>query len=246
MVNLRMLAIAAAMLFGIPVTVSAFHDPSDPGLHVPGGALVDEQHMIKGVIDEVTLLELPPPVSGRSAQFNNETLLEGHTVFVTIDIRIWRNVTQSNVTAVGNVSCGFDTGADFQNGPLGIPIPRKTRETTVECRDGEQVILRPDPFIDPQLQNSGMFPTGEAWEFEAPSGEIGQVTEWMFDSSAFNESTGGYDTARLYAWSAPVLEGWTHDDGTTKRFMIPVPEAKLWSQPVEQYHVVFGKDVGIE
>lgn len=240
MVNLRMLAIAAAILFGAPVAVAAID------VEVPGGTVISEHGTIEALIDEVTLLDPPKPVTGRSAAFRNETLVEGHTVFVTIDIRIWTNVTEGNITALGNVSCGFETGLNTQSTILGIPVPRKTHKTEVKCEHDGTVVATPDPFFDSSAARTELVPTGAAWEFTTPNGDVGWVTEWTFDSARFDPATQQVVVSTYHAWSAPVFdEGWTHVDGTTKRFMIPMPHEKAWGQGVEHYQIVFADDVGL-
>ena len=70
--------------------------------------------------------------------------------------------------------------------------------------------------------------------FTTPDGQHGEATEYFYEVTAANWM-GETQTMHLYAWSTPVLEPWTHSDGSTKVWDCPVPEARLVEMGIHDF-----------
>lgn len=237
MITLRMIAIAAALLLGVPLLVAALPNDLEPDLD--GGTLVNENLNATARVVDVVLLDLPRPVDGREGEFKEEQLVEGHTVFVTLDIEVRLNMTNGTVNVTGFVEC--ENYLDVETGQP-IPFPRRIDRAGVECRQGERVIATPDPFFDPNnVQNSGLVATGRLIPFRAPMGEFGFAEEYVFTTVRVND-WGDETTGTYYAYATPVLEPWLHVDGRPKSFVAPLPGDRLAQMGVGDFTLLMEDD----
>lgn len=227
MITLRMLALAAALLLGTPLVIAAL--PNDGELDVDGGELVNKNLEAAAWIVDVALLDAPPAVDGRNDTFREEQLVEGHTVFVVVDIEIQLNLTNSSVNVTGFVECSHEVSwqGPMVGTPVGnVPFPGRIDRAGAECRAGERVFATPDPFFDPDTSSMAMTPTGVVLPITTPSGEPGFVEEYSF-TLVQHDSWGDTTERTLYAYAAPIYAPWMHTDGRPKSFVVSLPYARL-------------------
>lgn len=242
MITLRMLAIAVAILVAIPMSF-ALADHAIGHTTVPGGEVLDAYGEVAAWVTDVELID-PPATYDRAVRHNApEQLVEGHTVFVTWDIPLVRNVTNWTANVVGNVECNHkaDWEGEYWND---VPVPTRFNEAHVECQFGETMVMTPDPFYDSEntfsdtssFRFSPAAPTGERIPFTAPNGATGEVVEYEYLVIG-TDRLGNEITRVQYAWEFPIIESWTHTDGKARNWFCPIPEDRLVEMGLEQFLV---------
>lgn len=234
MVTLRMIWIAVAILLGIPLaTVLADHAPGH--IQVPGGEIFRATAEEAATITDIVLADPPRTYERAVIDARPEQLVEGHIVFITIDIPLIANVSNFTVDIVGNVSCELHSNA---SGPIvfGIPIPNRVHELHEECEAGGVVFVTPDPFVDSESTpvQTALQPNGNVLTMEAPNGERVEATEYEYDIVE-TDWLGNKIAHHMYAWSVPTITPWTHTDGGEKRWYCPIPEARLKEMGVTDF-----------
>lgn len=244
MLTLRMLALAAALLLGTPLVIAALPNDAEPD--VDGGELVNRNLAAGAQVVDVVLADMPGRVEGRTGAFGNETLVEGHSVFVTLDIEIRLNQTNGTVNVTGFVECSHyaDVEVQYFDTVVGdVPFPTRIDRAGADCRVGERVFATPDPFYEPEVQNSGLYPTGRLVPFTTPTGEVGYLEEFAFDLVRENE-WGDVSEETYYAFAAPVYAPWLHRDGRLKSFVMPIPTDRL-GEGMNDFTIVLEDDPGL-
>lgn len=236
MITLRMLGIAVAILVGAPIAIAlADHIPGH--VEVPGGEIFRAAAEEAATITDIVLADPPQFYERAVNEFRPEQLVEGHIVFITIDIPLVANVSNFTVDIIGNVSCETHANA---TGPkvFGIPFPNRINELHEECEAGGLVFVTPDPFVDSEETpaQTALEPTGNEAVRQAPNGEWVRVTEYQYDLIT-TDWMGQSETRRMYAWSTPVITAWTHNDGGEKRWYAPLPEERLREMGVTDFSV---------
>lgn len=213
--NLRMFGIAAALLL-VPAGLGA---ATDPIFEIWGDAVA--------IITDVELVNPPQDVTYNNSEFYaEEQLVEGHTVFATIEFRAYPVESEGNISIDGHVSCDHEVRVDTVPW-MGIPIPTRIERAQVACQVGERVFVTPDPFETGGSSANPPTPTGIVMPFEAPTG-------WTY-AEEFTYVAG--DGKSYYAWAVPILEPWENARGTAKNFMLPMPIEKLRHNDVRDYSV---------
>lgn len=230
MITLRMIGIAVAILLGLPIaTVLADHVPGH--VQVPGGELVNAGAREAGRISDIVLIRPPPTYERTGNEFRPEQVVEGHIVFVTIDIQLVEKVSNFTFDIAGNISCELHSSGEGEFFGGIVPVPRQFDEFHEECEAAGVVFVTPDPFIDSQNADpptsAALQPNGRTFQRQAPNGEWIEITEYEFtkpETDWMGETTG---MKTYYAWSVPTITPWTHDDGSTKKWFCPIPEDRL-------------------
>lgn len=242
MITLRMIAIATALLLGTPLVFAAL--PNDDELDVDGGELVNKNLEAAAWVVDVTLADVPRQVDGRTDAFREEQLVEGHTVFVTLDIEVRFNETNGSVNVTGFVECRHEvswTGPGART-PVGtVFLPGHVDRAGAECRAGERVFATPDPFFDPEVQSSSMAPTGLLLPITTPSGEEGFVEEYVFTQTR-TDQWGDVAERTLYAYAAPIFAPWMHSDGRPKSFLVSIPTERVLEMGVNDFTIILQDD----
>lgn len=224
MITLRMVAIAVAILVGIPITgVVADHLGSFPG----GDPWQEAEAAVNATVRDIELVEPPARFDRIIDAGMPEQVVEGHTVFATIEIPVAINRSEWNVSVVGSISCDLDTRAEGEFFG-GVPFPTRIEEGFVRCQVGEQVFLSPDPFMEPGHFSGSVTPftPTSSWQAEAPNGELIDVHEYSFGVTRMLDD-GTLQTERQYAWSVPLTTPWIHTNGKLKDWYCPIPEERL-------------------
>lgn len=235
MVTLRMFALAAALLLGTPLALAV--------LPVGGGDVLDAYAEVVATVEDVTLVEPLVPVTGRAGDVRGETLVEGHTTFVTLDVYVWRNATQGHVNITGFVECHHQADVNVSYWFGVVPVPNRVDKVEAGCRVGEHVFVMPDPFMPPNAYLSAPpSRTGEVFVYETPMGETTYAEEYVY-TIVTPDAWGEPVVERRYAFSTPVHEPWIHTDGRPKSFLLPLPEARLLEMGLDHYQVVLEDEV---
>lgn len=242
MITLRMLGIALAILVAIPITF-ALADHAVGHVQVPGGELVDASEDFVVTVTDIVLADLPTPVDRAVVHNAPEQLVEGHTVFVTWDIKLTPNVTNWSENIMGDIDCQVNQSMSGYYSVGGIPVPRKIDELHLECHAAGKVIVTPDPFYDSDnTYQTEMQPTGNMIPFTAPNGVAGVAEELSYIVIETNW-LGEQKAHTLYAWRVPVLPPWTHIDGTTKQWYCPIPGSRIQEMGIDRYTAYHEGDV---
>lgn len=232
MVTLRMLAIAAALLVGLPLGWG-LADHSIDHVVVQGGEVANVAIGTAAEVTDIVLLDTFVQYDRIVVHNAPEQLVEGHTVFLTLDTQLVPNVTNWTVDIIGSVECDAHVngeGSFFQGLPI---IPRRINDAYVECNIMGTVFVTPDPFYDSNDTTSSSSssstspePTGDEIPFVAPNGVRGVAREYSYFWIV--EDAAGVQTAtQRYAWSVPIIEPWVHTDGSVKRWYCPLPVPRL-------------------
>jgi hypothetical protein len=242
MITLRMIAIAAALLLGTPLVIAALPNDGEPD--VDGGELVNKNLEAAAWIVDVTLADVPPQLEGNDTMFRPEQLVEGHTVFLAVDIEVHLNQTNGSINVTGFVECSHAVDAD---GPmvnlLGLvtfPVINHIDRAGAQCRVGERVFATPDPFAE-TAATSAMVPTGIVIPFTTPSGEQGFAEEYSYTAVDVND-WGDAREETLYAYATPVFEPWIHTDGRPKSFLFPFPQERMEEMGVTHFEIMTQDD----
>lgn len=232
MVTLRMVCIAVALLVAIPVGI-AFAD----GVTVPGGELANAALHEAATVTDIDLITPPQKYDRVVNDFRPEQLVEGHIVFITIDIPLIANVSNFTFDIVGNVSCSthFNGSGNFFGGI--IPVPNRIDEAHEECQAAGRTFVTPDPFIDSDNQtlvSSSLTPTGVSTPFVTPNGQPAEATEYYYDITA-RDWLGEITTYSLYAWSTPVMDPWVQSDGRQMNWYCPISEERLSEMGIHEF-----------
>lgn len=234
MVNLRMFAIASALLL-IPAAYAV--------VPVPGGTVLEYYGEAAAYVEDVVITSFPAPVTGRTGDFREEQLVEGHTTFVTLDIEVEREQKNGTIDIEGYIRCEHKARVNFTYLGGYVPFPTYVDYAGSECRAGEQVVIVPDPFVSTSSAFvSPLQPTGRILTFTAPNGQSAYMEELTFhtlDSDDWGEPV----RRDYYAWTSPILPAWISHDGRPKSFFAPLPEDRLREMGVEHFQVVFERDV---
>lgn len=237
MITLRMLAIASALLVGLPVGF-VLADHAIGHVQTPGGEVVNYGLEAAATVTDITLLEPPARYDRYEALNAPEQLVEGHTVFVTWDIQLVKNVTNWTMDIVGNVDCQDHVNASGEYwGP--VLWPTRVDEAHVECEAFGQVFVTPDPFVDSQRSEATpLTPTGEYVPYTTPAGETGYATEHVYEVTS-TDWLGQTTTTTYYAWSVPIMQPWMHEDGKPRSWYCPLPVDRLQEMGVSSFTARF-------
>lgn len=235
MVTLRMVCIAVALLLGGPIAYALAVVP----ITVPGGEVVNFALDQAATVTDIDIIE-PPRKLDRAVLHNApEQLVEGHTVFLTITIPVTANVTNFTADIVGNVSC--QTNSSIEGEFIGpgdiVPFPRRINELHEECHAAGRTFVTPDPFVNSsgqEIVSAMLQPNGNVVRYTAPSGQLVDVTEYYYDVITI-DWLGAQTSHHLYAWSAPVLDPWTHTDGRTMNWYCPIPDDRLAEMGIHEF-----------
>lgn len=244
MINLRMLAIASAILLALPVGMAAW-DEYGSGTENDERTVVGSTLEAVATVTDVVLAELPREKIYDPASFREkENLVEGHTVFVTIDLEYRFNQTNGTIDIMALVECKANTRftGPVYSLPFGlgeVTIPNRVEEAHAECRVHDEVIVSPDPFQNPPLARPT--PTGRDVPFNAPNGQPAVAREYSYPVRIdMPDGTARYET--FYAYGAPLMEPWVDHQGRLKSFFCPLPEDRLVEMGVSDYQVYHQKD----
>lgn len=233
MVTLRMVCIAVALLFGGPVAFAIAVVPAQ----VPGGEVVNFALDQAATITDIALIEPPRKLDRAVLHHAPEQLVEGHIVFLVINIPVVENVTNFTADIVGNVSCSTHSNVSGEFFAGIVPIPRRIDEFHEECHAAGRTFVTPDPFIDSndqQIISASLRPTGNVMTRTAPTGQEVEITEYWYDITT-EDWLGERHYYNLYAWSAPVIDTWYHGPGRPMNWYCPLPDDKLAEMGIHQF-----------
>lgn len=222
--NWRMLGLAAALLLVVPVGIGAGDTP-----------LLDLWGEASAIVSDVELFQPPQKKTYDPDQFYaEEQLVEGHTVFATIEFRANVSEAAENITIDGVVHCEDHVEADTWMG-----IPYRVRHAQAECYVGQRVVVTPDPFsgnpgslANLSLSSLSYHPTGNTFPVRSPDGQWGTVEELWFE----------VDDRQYFAWATPVFEPWSWGE-KTKNFIVPLPTDRLAHNDLSSYRVLLESDL---
>lgn len=239
MINLRMIGLAAAILLFIPVGMAAWPD-DDPG---DGRAVTEYAVEAAFEVTDVAIANLPrEKVYDRESFHETEQLVEGHTVFVTIDIEYSYVEANGTIDIWGDVHCKYDAHAPGREyripvGPYEVPIviPESIDRARAECTVAGQTVVMPDPAQGVPVSSPA--PTGREFPYETPLGERGSAVEYRYTAMRADGTT-----TTLYAWLTPIHKPWLDFDGRPKNFYCPIPEDRLMEMDLEDFKVYHQQD----
>lgn len=241
MLNKRMIAIAAALLMFFPVGVLA--GPAQDTVEA-GADLVLE---VKNLVVADPTYERDDPVDWDLVR--PEQLVEGHTVFVTIETTGNVTVQEWNVTVDGHVECRHhgEIKGSWWNG---VPFVTGAEHVRVECHVGERVVFTPSVYCiatgDPTCPNATpslpMVATGVILPFTTPTGEQGYVEELSFVNHE-TDAWGHPVEKTYYAYATPVFAPWITDEGQLQNFRTLIPVDRLREMQVSDWEVFAEENV---
>lgn len=239
MINLRMIGLASALLLLLPIGVMAMPDGAEESSSEDDGSVLDGYQEVTAAVYDVVLAQMPREKVYDPASFREEEqLVEGHTVFVVIELEYDLADTNGTVDIMGMVDC--DARATY-SGPtfLGIPLPERIDRVEASCRVDEHVVVAPDPFANPPL--SSPQPTGRLIPFHVPG--VGHAyAEELSYPVARTDASGWTETETFYAWKVPIWQPWIDAHGRPKNFYAPLPEDKLREMGESDFEVYHEKD----
>lgn len=234
MVTLRMLWIAVAIVVGLPTGIGLAHHAIGH-VQVPGGEIVNGGLEAAATVTDIVLVDAIQTYDRVAVHNWPEQLVEGHTVFVTLDIPLVPNMTNWTADIIGDIECKTNTrtsGYFFQ----GLPVPRRIDEAHAECRAAGRVFVTPDPFYDSNHTYGGQWRlTGVEIPFTAPDGQPGVMREYSYPVVQTDLVTLEQRESTWYAWEVPILEPWLHADGSEKRWYCPIPVARIDEMGVSHF-----------
>lgn len=230
MPNIRMFALAGALLLLIPVGVLAG----------PQSDVYQAEAEVEAQVSNIHLLE--PQVNGSPINVGvmPEQVVEGHTTFVTIEARVNATKVEGNVTVDGFVNCEYHGEATTSGKLLGLlPYVTGVKDVNVHCHVGDRVIITPTLYC----QVMGNFqcgsstahfplltPTGNVYPFTSPTGQAAYIEEYQFERT-MDDGYGGLMTTTYYAWATPILTPWLDEHGHAQNMMLPMPGDRLDAMP---------------
>lgn len=233
MINLRMIGLASALLLLLPIGVAALPDGGDEE------PVLDGYQEATATVYDVVLARLPHEKGYEPESLHEEErLVEGHTVFVVIDVVSYDRQANGSVDIMGMVDCKANakySGPTF----LGIPLPERVDSVEARCRVDEHVIVTPDPFNDPPM--AALQPTGRLLPFTIPGVGQGYAEELQYPVQR-QDAHGATETAIHYAWKVPIWGSWLDADGRPKNFYAPLPEDRLLEMGVQDFEVYHEND----
>lgn len=247
MLNLRMLAVASALFLFVPVGVLA-NGPQQDVIEVTGDVVAE--------VSDIILVEPKPKPHAASYPLASEQLVEGQSVFVTMDAVTEVEDLEGNVTIEGFARCENSAKVSY-SWWYGIPVPTKVEDVRAECHVGERVVFTPTIYCtlagQPQCGTSGgpldgappMTPTGHLVNVDTPAGDRAYAEELSFTMRE-PDGAGGWHERTYYAWAVPVLKPWIGGDGKPKNVWLPIPEARLAQMGEQHYSATWEKNVPIE
>lgn len=234
MISLRMLGIASALLLLLPIGVAAI-PYGDEG----EGTVVEGTQEVVAEVYDVVLANLPEERElDPSTLQEPEQLVEGHTVFVVIDVKTRPREANGSVDIMGMVECRANatySGRTF----LGIPLPERVDRAQVRCRIDEHVIVSPDPFQDPPAGRPTA--TDRLIPFRIPGVGTGYAEEFAYPVVR-QRADGSEETLTFYAWKVPIWDAWVDGHGRPKNFYAPIPEDRLLEMGVGDFKVFHERD----
>ena len=235
MITLRMLWIALAIVVGLPIGFG-LADHAIGHYTVPGGEVVNAGLDAAATVTDIVLVETVTTYDRLAVHNWPEQLVEGHTVFVTLDIPVVPNITNWTADIAGDIECKTHTDIEGYYF-LGLPIiPSRINEAHAECHVAGIVFVTPDPFYNSShTSGSSMRLTGLEYPFQAPNGQRGIAREYAYEVVTVDPITFAQTQATWYAWGVPILEPWTHTDGSTKRWYCPIPVARIDEMGVDHF-----------
>lgn len=239
MPSLRSLALAAALSLVLAVGV-ALADPARDAAEVSAEVVAR--------VSNVRLFEpqyrWEPIPSGLHAE---ESLVEGHSVFVVLEYEGDATAVEGNVTVAGEVECDYRAEAGTAPWLADLPMVTGIREAWAKCRVHDQVIVTPAVYC--QVQGDWdcdaaaapvLVPTGERTWFQAPDGQRGEMVEYAFSATPPGER----EARTFYAFAVPVFEPWVHeDDGLQRNLWAPLPLDRLHEMDVWDFKFLRGDAV---
>jgi hypothetical protein len=232
MINLRMLAIAGALLLLFPI--AALADPAS--------TIVEAGADVAGEITDIVIADPAYNGTPMSGVLGGEQLVEGHTTFVTLEMVTEVQPLEGNLTIDGFARCEHH-GELTYSWWNGIPYPTTVGGVNAECHVGERVVVTPtlyctltgppDCSVAPGAWTPAMRPTGDIIPFGTPTGERAYAEELTFV----------VDGRDYYAWVVPVLDPWTGVDGGTKNIRAPLPLDRLADMGLDDFRVVWETQV---
>ncbi|GEM_PF-4565898 len=233
MVNVRMLALASALLLLLPLYAWAAPDPSDPtSLLVEGGA----KQLL--TVSNVTLVQPPQQrVVDPNSTYGHERLVEGHTVFAVIDLKSSPVADEGSIDISAMVNCTAETRVHYDRF-LGVPIPDGVETTTLQCLENATLVAIPDPIsTSDSASMSPLAPDGEVYRYVTPTGEVGYETEYSYEYR-HADAGGHWRSETRYAWAVSPSKPWTDASGASKDVYVTLPTARLEQMGVRSFHVL--------
>lgn len=239
MLNLRNVALAAALLLALAVGV-ALADPASDAAEASAEVVA----RVSNVRVFEPQYDWDPVPSGLHAA---ESLVEGHSVFVVLEHRGNRTAVEGTVTVAGEVDCDYRAEAGTSPWLLGVPMVTGVREAWAKCRAYDQVVVTPAVYC--QVQGDWacdapsapvLVPTGERAAFLSPDGQAGEMVEYAFTATPPGER----EPRTFYAYAVPVFDPWVHeDDGATRNLWAPLPLDRLAEMDVWDFKFLRGDAV---
>lgn len=198
MVNRKSIALASAILLFVVVQVAG---QGGEEIFEYGARVVAEVTDIDGVPIDVSLTrgEAPP---------SHEQIVEGHTVFHTMDIIPPAPANQTAINVVGLVECRYEI--------VNLTIPSFAVDRIwAECNVGGSIYTT-EPKSTPPNSPSDLQPTG--WEKLVPrpdTGELVHTIEYSYWTTRV-ASDGSRESVLAYCWETTIL-----DDGTNPHTLKP-------------------------
>jgi hypothetical protein len=235
MVNVRMLALASALLLLLPLYAWAAPDPSDPtSLLIEGGA----KQLLTA--SNVTLLELPGQrVQDPNTTYAHERLVEGHTTFAVITVESREVQRETNFTIEAFVQCAAQAGGSFWYAFGLIPYPHDVGSSTVQCVENATMVIMSDP-VPPFAQDARMsplVPDGVVLRVASPAGAIAYETEYVYKLS-YPDRDGRWHVETRYAWGVAPMPVWADASGQPKNLRAVLPFDRLEEMGVRSFRVV--------
>lgn len=240
MITLRMLGLASAMLLLLPIGVSALpmmgHGDDDGD---DGGSIFEGSQEVVAEVYDVVLAGLPHEKTYEPESLHEqEQLVEGHTVFVVIDLVARAERTNGSVDVMGMVECKANvtySGREF----WGILLPEHVESAQVRCRADEHVVVSPDPFQDPPAARPQR--TDRLVPFRIPDGSLGYAEEYSYPVVR-QAPDGTEQTLTFYAYKVPIWDQWIDAHGRPKNWYAPLPEDRLREMGVRDFEAYHEKD----
>lgn len=249
MLNLRNVTLAAALLLAL--AVGAYADPYS-----------DVYEASAEVVAEVSNIKILEPATKRVAwtdPIEHENLVEGHSVFVTMEINATRVPVEGNADVIGHVECDVSKGTKTSMYVVTIPMPAGQPPKTVEvpvvtevnyvkarCSLYGGLIVTPTIYCqvtgdwdcDPPAMQSApvMAPTGRVIPYVTPDGQHAEAEELTFIATPPGEES----PRSFYAYRVPILLPWGDaEDFQIRNLQAPIPYDRLFEMDVWDFKFLY-------
>ena len=228
MLNLRNTALAAALILAFAMSANA--DPYSD-VYEASGSVVAE-------VSNIKLIEPAYKYNVSKGELVPENLVEGHTVFVTMDIAAEATPVEGHIEVEGYVHCEHEANTTQTSYYLlGVPVPvvSSVNYVRARCDVYEGLVATPTIYCqvtgdwdcDPPAFGAApvMVPTGTILPFVTPDGQQAEAEELTFVATPPGE-----DAPRsFYAYRVPILLPWVDaEDGLARNMHIPIPYDRLF------------------